>query len=241
MNEWQTYRLEFLKFCTSKYYSSNYTNDIFRWVNKWGFFLSARLDKGFEKLESLNIFERIQVDKLHKKSPVPRPGKSHRISFELLNEKRRVLVEVVYNTIFVGIAFGLCSEEVLLSLKSPEFHVVEENKLFVYQHKLERTVENERARWKSLEANSPEQNQALEIIKSGKLYKKGYVGLAKAIRAAFGRGYTPYGPRKEFYPKLVQLYGRAVAMDLMGHKDMRTGIKYYDDPTDRAPKRLFNR
>lgn len=194
-------------------------------MNMWGFFVSEKQGTPFLPVPSPRGYERNVIeDAADEKEGVA--TESLPLTPELLESAKAGLKEHHYNWLYISVWFGLRPEEIggqwkvgnRLTAKGERVRVLE-----VYQTKLA-GIKKDR-RWKFIPILYPEQEKALELLKSGQI-KEPYT---KLLRAALGRGYHLYGGRKNF-TNLMRAKGHQITTisKWLGHQSVDQTIRAYE-------------
>ena len=205
-----------------KAFSHNYVKRIIRMLNLWGNFLGDKRKRYYPKVEIPKGLSKERIaDKFFDS------GKS-KVSDEITPDdlpKLKHLPKELYNWVFISVWFGLRPEEID-SLHKPQCWKLDTQDgipvLWNYQSKLTSIPRDKR--WKLIPIIEPEQEIALEMIKSGEFRRP----LVKTLKTHLKKNCTCYGGRKGF-------------VDLMlsrGHEyeDIKYWMGHRRDITDRTYK-----
>lgn len=240
-SEWKEKCTRFYDWFRDNAYSIDYVNTLRRAINTWGEFYTDRRGERFKPLPPPTGQHRISI-MLAYEAYRPKLGQkgrrrpSGRLSFKHLATLKDKFTASEWNGLFVSISFGLRPEEIQKSLRTPGKSAVAKDRSYikVYQYKMERVEPNPIKRWKKIEVKTSEQRQAVEIIRSGGFILPRTQKLTGLIDSR-GREIDLYGGRKEFYPTMSKLFGKASVQDWMGHMSSDTGKRFYDDVEENAP------
>lgn len=238
LREWNNSQEDFYNWFEEKRFSPDYSNRLIKLLNRWGKFYSHRLDRSYNEIDSVRGDMAIRLARAQEKAK-GRAGKSKRLSFALLEKKKRELRPDTYKWLYLSVAFGLRPEEINTSLqtKGKWGEKIENGELglHIYQPKLERKFSNPKKCWKRIPIRTKEQKTALTFVREQEFAAISYRTLLNEIRKVFGRGFTTYAGRKEFFPYLVgQGFARADVSKWLGHRSLETAVRHYDDPEDDA-------
>lgn len=202
--------------------SIDYTQKLISLLNRWGHFVSRRDGKFFESVPPARGLSRELINNSHEGKTGVRT-ESEPISPLLLEKRKEKLSEANYNYLFATIWFGLRPHEMSSALKSKtKLNDDGTEFLIVYQSKLV-TIEKSK-RFKAIPILFPEQEVALEILKSGNVKAPIY----KRMNQVFGQGYGLYGGRKGFTDLMLGKGYKIEDISLwLGHTSIETTWKHY--------------
>ena len=230
----------FYAYFKKRYWSPAYTTKLIPLLNKWGKFLAKRTSIAFLALPFPKGKARREIEHAWRARPKLKNGKGTRgnkksapLPLSLLKSKVGHLQSNHYNWLLLSCCFALRPHEVD-RLHEPEGHdntwrIDEDGEvpvLWIYQSKLEVSVSDEKLRWKYIPCITPDQVEALAIIRSGDFKQP----IAKTMRAHFGDKISAYGGRKAF-TQMMKGYGQTFEdiASWMGHKSIDRTFKDYHD------------
>lgn len=238
LKEWYRQKHFFYEEFARRAYSPDYAGTIRRILNRY---LDYVIDERGEVFRHLPTPSRAAINKIRRAYEAykgrPRRRASGRMDFALLRQYREKFTPEEYHWLFIAIAFGLRPEEVDQLSDSTKWMVqVRHGKrgLHIYTPKKERDTARPLARWRRIPILTPEQEKAISYI-SAQVPIKRPTKVLKELRDRYGRKLTPYCGRKEFYPFWCAQYDKATVAKWMGHSDLSTGLRHYDDPEEDAP------
>jgi len=208
--------------------SVDYSNKIIRVLNMWGSFVSERSQSFFREVAFPRGSIRERIADNQDTNGVR--TKSKPLTPELLEEKRRKLtVPGNYEWLFLSVWLGLRPWEIdsLHDSKSSKVIIVRGiTTLGVYQSKLIALPKDQR--WKFIPLLTKQQQECLEIIRSGGFKRPLY----KTMSAIFD-GVTLYGGRIGFL-RLMRSFGqqKVNVSKWLGHTNLRRTIEDYEEFDD---------
>lgn len=210
--------------------SVDYAKKLFQMLNMWGRFVAKLQGSFYEEIEPLPRKFRGKMAKAQR-GKVGVRRESERLTLDLLAKLKHGLKPAEYNWLFVSFWFGLRPIEVdqlvgtRLDLRKNKQTGI--TVLAVNQTKIE--GEDEEESLKYIPILFPEQQEALTLLSSGDLKRPKVADLRKFS----GEDIDTYTGRKGFVD-LMQSLGQQNAHSSvwMGHKDLKTTLIHYKDPTN---------
>ncbi len=192
-SDWHEETDFFYNYFAKKKCSLSYVQKILRIMNLWGSFVCRKSQKPFDPVKMPTGYFRERIadayfDKGESKASEP-------LTLSLLNKAKQTMSEEHYSWLYVSVWFGLRPNEID-SLKDTETWKIKTERgkqiLWIYQSKL-KSMPRDR-RWKLIPLLYPEQEVALELIRTNILVRP----LPKTIRNHLGDSLNCYGGRKGF-------------------------------------------
>lgn len=224
----------FYNWCIDEEYSYSSVIKYRHMLNMWGRFMAKRQRIFFEELPSPNNLYKTQIEETYEDSDDYR-GASEPLTVQDLKNLQRKFKDLPgqWNYLYICVWLGLRPSECDW-LKRGEYEIYRDKEtgcdvIKIYQAKLVRVRKKDR--WKLIPCFLPEQEKALEIIKSGDFKRP----LTKTLKSYLeNERVTLYGPRKNFYSMMLNDYGRTneEVSAWMGHRSVVSG----DQPNQKAPR-----
>jgi integrase len=206
-----------------KGYSTDWVGRIVRLLNRYGRTYAKLRGGTFEEVELPNG-EALTKLRTAFFARLPRGKKSRPLSKEDVTKLRAKLTPEQYGWLWVCFWFGLRPEECdqIVPETKGKLWWIEDKTLVIYQPKLRAVMPADRL--KRIPALLPEQEEALRLCESAKLYRPA----RRAVVRAFPEGTTLYGARHGFVllqdTKNVDL---RIISQWLGHRELSTTQKYY--------------
>lgn len=224
--DWEYKKGRFYDYFSSHGYSVSYIQKLIPVINQWGVFQARKYKLAFLPLPYPTGKEREAInDAYFEKKPrgqAPAP-----LSAAALEAKKGELIPEQYNWLYLSVWFGLRPEEVANIVKGKHFELSMQGSipvLAVFQTKLTSLARDQR--WKYIPAVQPEQEKAIEILKSGKIKRP----LAKTLARLFGERVGLRSGRKNFTDMMLDLGHPLEDISAwLGHTSIQRTWKSYRD------------
>lgn len=195
-SEWYYNIYEFYDYFSERKLSVRYVNEVLKFVNLWGFFISKKMGRPFMQIPTPRGYERRKIVEAFYSNPSHKKKVSKPITPEMLNKAKPKLKMEHYNWLYLSVWFGLRPKEIDnlhdLSMWKVEKLFNGRYVLWVYQTKVIALPEEDR--WKPIPVLFREQEKAVKILKSDNFKRP----IVKTIRTHLSQNVSLYGGRKGF-------------------------------------------